>query len=46
MGHGRSNDVIFLQIDGMNDNFSIQVYKCVNAETLKVIDDQHVICDV
>lgn len=42
MGHGRSSDVIFHQIDGMNDNFSIQVYKCVNAETLKVIDGQHV----
>lgn len=43
MGHGRSSDVIFRQIDGMNDNFSIQVYKCVNAETLKVIDGQPVI---
>lgn len=42
MGHGRSSDVIFRQIDGMNDNYSIQVYRCVNAEPLKVTDGQPV----
>lgn len=42
MGHGRSSDVIFRQIDGMNDNYSIQVYRCVNAEHLKVTDGQPV----
>lgn len=44
MGQGRLSDVIFSQVDGMNDNCSIHSDMFANAELSKVIDGKPATC--